>query len=102
MNYTDITYETDDRLAFVTLNRPEKLNALSNNLRGEVMDAMREAEYDDDVGVIILRGAGRSFSAGYDLTPARSAQDRQLRPTTGRSCPIRAAPTRARRNGRGM
>ena len=36
MNYTDITYETDDRLAFVTLNRPEKLNALSNNLRGEV------------------------------------------------------------------
>ena len=35
MPYTDITYETDARLAFITLNRPEKLNALSNNLRGE-------------------------------------------------------------------
>ena len=93
MNYTDITYETDDRLAFVTLNRPEKLNALSNNLRGEVMDAMREAEYDDNVGVIILRGAGRSFSAGYDLTPARSAHDdsfvdrRSKLPDTGSTHP---------------
>ena len=93
MNYTDITYETDDRLAFVTLNRPEKLNALSNNLRGEVMDAMREAEYDDHVGVIILRGAGRSFSAGYDLTPARSAEDdsfvdrRSKLPDTGSTHP---------------
>ena len=46
MSYQDIIYETDDRLAFITLNRPEKLNALSNNLRGEVMDAMREAELD--------------------------------------------------------
>ena len=42
MDYRDILYETDDRLAFITLNRPEKLNALSNTLRGEVMDAMRE------------------------------------------------------------
>ena len=73
MPYTDILYETDGRLAFVTLNRPEKLNALSNNLRGEVMDAMREAESNDEVGVIVLRGAGRSFSAGYDLSPARAA-----------------------------
>ncbi len=73
MSYTDITYETDDRLAIVTLNRPEKLNALSNNLRGEVMDAMREAEHDKAVGVIVLKAAGRSFSAGYDLTPTRLA-----------------------------
>ena len=73
--YSDILYETDGRLAFITLNRPEKLNALSNNLRAEVMDAMREAENDDEVGVIVLRGNGRSFSAGYDLTPSRSAED---------------------------
>jgi enoyl-CoA hydratase len=71
--YEDILYETDGRLAFVTLNRPEKLNALSNNLRGEVMHAMKEAEANRDVGVIILRSAGRAFSAGYDLTPARQA-----------------------------
>ena len=52
-DYNDILYETDGRLAYVTLNRPEKLNALSNNLRAEVMDAMKEAEHDDDIGVII-------------------------------------------------
>ena len=73
MTYKDVLYETDDRLAFITLNRPEKLNALSNNLRGELMDAMREAEADDQIGVIVLRGAGRAFSAGYDLSPARQA-----------------------------
>jgi enoyl-CoA hydratase len=71
--YQDILYETDGRLAYITLNRPEKLNALSNNLRGEVMHAMKEAEADREVGVIVLRGAGRAFSSGYDLSPARSA-----------------------------
>lgn len=71
--YEDILYEEDGRLAFVTLNRPEKLNALSNNLRGEVMHAMRRAEANPEVGVIVLRGNGRSFSSGYDLTPARQA-----------------------------
>ncbi len=75
MTYRDILYETDDRLAFITLNRPEKLNALNNNLRGEVMEAMREAEHDDSVGVIVLKAAGRSFSAGYDLSPAMAAED---------------------------
>lgn len=78
MSYRDIIYETDGRLAFITLNRPEKLNALSNNLRGEVMDAMREAEHDEEIGVIVLRAAGRSFSAGYDLTPSRAAGEEDL------------------------
>ena len=93
MAYRDILYETDDRLAFVTLNRPEKLNALNNNLRGEVMDAMREAEHDDAIGVIVLRAAGRSFSAGYDLAPSRAAGDdafvshRSKLPDTGSTHP---------------
>ena len=69
MGYNNIEYEEDDRLAFVTLNRPEKLNALSHALRGEVYDAMKEAEANPDVGIIILRGNGRAFSAGYDLAP---------------------------------
>ena len=43
MEFRDVIYETDGRLAYITLNRPEKLNALSNNLRGELMEAMREA-----------------------------------------------------------
>ena len=72
-DYQNILYETDGRLAYITLNRPEKLNALSNDLRGEVFHALKEAEADRSVGVIILRGAGRAFSSGYDLTPSREA-----------------------------
>lgn len=69
MDYNNILYETDDRLAYITLNRPEKLNPLSHALRAEVYDAMKEAEKDPAVGVIILRANGRAFSAGYDLAP---------------------------------
>jgi enoyl-CoA hydratase len=60
----------DDPVAHVrrlTLNRPEKRNALSNALRGQLFDAMRRADLDDDVSVIIIRGAGTCWSAGYDL-----------------------------------
>ena len=51
----------------VTLNRPEKRNALSNELRGELFDALRRADGDDAVRVSVVRGAGVCFSAGYDL-----------------------------------
>ncbi len=51
----------------LTLNRPEKRNALSNALRGQLFDEMRRADADPDVSVIVIRGAGASFSAGYDL-----------------------------------
>ena len=51
----------------ITLNRPEKRNALDNQLRGEVFHVLEEADRDADVGVTIIRGAGKCFSAGYDL-----------------------------------
>ena len=81
--YSQIQYETDGRLDYVTLNRPEKLNALTNTLRSEVMDAMREAEHDDQVGVIILCANGRSFSAGYDLSQARAEGNSELAGRSG-------------------
>ncbi len=74
MTYQDILYEADGRLATITL-RPEKLNALSNNLRGEMIHAMKEAKADRGVGVIILRGAGRAFCTGYDIGGGREAGD---------------------------
>ena len=77
MTYQDIKYEIDGRIAYVTLNRPEKLNALSNNLRGEMIHAMKEAEAATEVAVVILRAEGRAFSAGYDLTPSRAANEGQ-------------------------
>ncbi len=51
----------------ITLNRPEKRNALFHPLRGEILAALREADQDDDTRVTIIRGAGKCFSAGYDL-----------------------------------
>jgi len=52
----------------LTLNRPEKRNPLSNQLRTELFDALEAADVDDSVRVIVLRGAGPCFSAGYDLS----------------------------------
>jgi enoyl-CoA hydratase len=75
VSYENILYETDGRLAIVTLNRPEKLNALSNELRGELFHALKEAEADREIGVVVLKAAGRAFSAGYDLSPSREAND---------------------------
>ncbi|KKM88561.1 hypothetical protein LCGC14_1257470 [marine sediment metagenome] len=51
----------------ITLNRPEKRNALSNHLRGEVFNAVEKADMDPETRVTIIRGAGTCFSAGYDL-----------------------------------
>jgi enoyl-CoA hydratase len=65
--YSDILYEVEDPIAYVTLNRPEKMNALSNLLRGELIHALKEAEQDESVSCIVIRGAGRAFSAGYDI-----------------------------------
>ena len=73
--YSDILYETKDRLAIITLNRPEKMNALSHRLRSEVFDALKTAEANADVRVIIIRGSGRAFSAGYDLGGANQTDD---------------------------
>ena len=61
---------TDDRIGVLTLNRPEKMNALSQELIYDFRDACEYFEADDDVRVLIVKGAGRTFSAGYDLTPA--------------------------------
>ena len=70
-----IDYTVEDHVGVITLNRPEKLNALSNDLRGELFHALKEAEADRSVGVIVLRANGRAFSAGYDLSPSRAAAD---------------------------
>ena len=64
---------TDDRVGVITLNRPEKLNALSQELLFEFNDALHDMEADDSIRVIIVKGAGRAFSAGYDLTPSQGS-----------------------------
>jgi enoyl-CoA hydratase len=58
----------------LTLNRPDKRNALSNQLRAEIFAALEAADRDDTVRVTIVRGAGTCFSAGYDLSPEGARQ----------------------------
>ena len=70
---------TDNRLARVTLNRPEKMNALTGELFSELSECLHDLEADQGCRVIILRGAGRCFSAGYDLTPGRERRPGERR-----------------------
>lgn len=62
-----IVDEPEEYINRITLNRPEKRNALNNQLRGEVFDALEKADMNENIRVTIIRGAGTCFSAGYDL-----------------------------------
>lgn len=73
MPYETILYEPADRVARITLNRPEKLNAISWQMQQELQDALWAADRDPAVHVVTLQGAGRSFSAGYDISPPPGA-----------------------------
>ena len=67
--YTDITYEVDNGVAWVAINRPDKLNAFRVETLHELIDAFERARDDSDVGVIVLSGVGdRAFSAGGDVS----------------------------------
>lgn len=65
--FQSIVYEVADHIAQLTLNRPERLNALNKAALEEINQAMDQAEADDTVRVIVVSGAGRAFSSGFDL-----------------------------------
>lgn len=67
MTYQDILYAVDHRVATITLNRPDRLNAWTATMEREVRDAMEKAAQDHGVGAIVLTGAGRGFCAGADM-----------------------------------
>jgi enoyl-CoA hydratase len=67
MQFKAIKYETQGPLAWISLNRPEKLNAINAEMVRELNRALDMAEQDDTVRVILLNGEGRAFSAGFDL-----------------------------------
>ncbi len=62
-----ILYERRGPSAWITLNRPKKLNAMTDALVDQLEAALDQAEADDEVRIVVLRGAGRAFCAGYDL-----------------------------------
>lgn len=63
-----VIYEKKGYKAYIILNKPEKLNALEGEMYTDVLGYLNEAEKDRDIRVVILKGAGRCFSAGYDIT----------------------------------
>src|SRR6185503_12793082 len=65
--YQTILADIEDGVGILTLNRPEKLNAMNRKLGSELHDALKRFEADDAVGCIVLTGAGRAFSAGGDI-----------------------------------
>src|ERR1700691_5264284 len=69
-------YEVSNRVATITLNRPDKLNAWTATMEKEVRACLEEAERDGNVGVIVLTGAGRGFCAGADLSLLSSVASR--------------------------
>ena len=70
MSYDYILTEVTDRVLYLTLNRPEKVNALLKPMMEELLDELHRAETDGSVGCVVIRGAGRGFCSGWDLTPS--------------------------------
>jgi len=69
-----VLYEERDALAIITLNRPEKLNTLNDGVIQGIADGIDAATASPDVSAVVLRGAGRAFTAGYDLNPGEGRQ----------------------------
>ncbi len=80
MRYETILYDVQERVALVTLNRPQYRNAQSRLLLEELDAALAQADKDREVGVIVVRGAGEHFSAGHDLGTPEEKADAEARP----------------------
>lgn len=80
MPYGPVLVEVSDRIATITLNRPEKLNAYSRAMGAGVAEALCDLDENDDVRVIVVTGAGRAFCAGQDLSGGGETFDRRKHP----------------------
>src|SRR5262245_64248666 len=81
MSYEQILYDVDDSIATITLNRPDRLNAVTTRLIDELISAFDAADADDGVRAVIVTGAGRAFCAGADLGGGGRTFDRADRST---------------------
>ncbi len=80
MAYETLLYDVSEHVATITLNRPEKLNALSADLTAGVAEYIDRAWTDDGVRVVVITGAGRGFCSGQDLSGGRSIAERDGQP----------------------
>ena len=89
MTFETIDYSAADGVARLTLNRPERLNAINRQLIADLRDAVVAAVDDESVRVIVLSGAGRAFCAGYDLDWGTKAEHATQRALSGQWDPLR-------------
>lgn len=83
MQYEQISYEVDDRVATITLDRPDRLNAFTARMMLELLDAFDRADNDDEVRVVLVTGRGRAFCAGADLEAGGDTFDASARARRG-------------------
>ncbi len=83
MDFQEIRYEVADEILTITLDRPDRLNAWTQSMGGELIEAFDRADADDGVRVIIVTGAGRGFCAGADLEQGGSTFDWRKRDREG-------------------
>ncbi len=89
-DYRCLLYEVKDGVATLTLNRPERLNALGDTLREDLHAAVLRASQDTEVRAIVLTGAGKGFCAGGDVTAMNEAKEgRAERPLAEKVAPLR-------------
>ena len=90
MTYKCLLVETKDGIATLTLNRPERLNALGDTLRDDLHDALERASADSAIRAIVITGAGRGFCSGGDVKAMHEAHEtRRQRPLLDRVAPSR-------------
>jgi enoyl-CoA hydratase/carnithine racemase len=87
MELTQTRYEVEKGVATVTLNRPDQMNAFTRTMRKELVEILAAADQDDSVRVIVVKGAGKAFCAGADLSAGGSAFNRTVQ--EGRDVAIR-------------
>ena len=78
MNYTSILVETRGRVGLITLNRPQALNALNNQLMQEVMEALETFDKDDTIGAMVITGNDKAFAAGADIKEMADKTTQQM------------------------
>lgn len=79
MSYNNVKFEQKEGIGFVTINRPESLNALNGELLSELYDLFTKIKEDDDVKVVIVTGEGRAFVAGADISEMVDASVQEMR-----------------------
>lgn len=79
-DYQAIIYEKEDRIARIILNRPEKRNALDDSLYQDLLAGLGQASQDDDIRVIVIKGAGQDFCSGHDLSSPKGHESPPIDP----------------------